>query len=594
MILNIEHPNFIYNFFFALAHISSWLILIWYGYKHKYSIIHWLIIIVTGYIFFTIGSHILAFDVHGIKQLIQEGIWPASEGKSLISGLLLAVPSMLLMKHLLGFENAIFAPYAFSLPFGIAIQRIGCLGAGCCYGKATELPWGINYTFGHQIHYKQWANGQLLDIHNASIPIHPVQIYESIMCLVALIVIIYIYKKGWKQKRLVYVFLFLYSMIRFVTEMMRAPEAHTIGINSYMGLNSVQWIMLFSALAFIYVLSKKERYKADPEKSDQKKKPVTIKDYAWYVLLFLMILIIPILYSGLELLLLGLLFVPLSTLVFWEIFKTITVPQFRVATVSICVIGIFLMSQNSPIIHNESKEDKYHEISLGAYTGMNNMTHYYRGCDGDKHEDFRFEEDYYLAGIGYKYVNKINDDKALTIGVGASYGILNEHVENAGDYSQQDIEYSYQQTIYYLSPYVKYDLKKVGFGLGLLAGDISVFRDSGRPLTAFKRYSVLPQFHFRVGNLNNAWGEFNYGFRFPGVSPANEFELLLGIRGDKGNLVRVGTSAFNAIVIRPEFYINDKIGIEPYVGLFGPMIGSSYTDRAGGLQGGLNLHYRIR
>ena len=125
-----------------------------------------------------------------------------------------------------------------------------------------------------------------------------------------------------------------------------------------------------------------------------------------------------------------------------------------------------------------------------------------------------------------------------------------------------------------------------------MAGDISLFRSSAEYYTAFKRYSVLPQVHLRIGNLQKAWGEINYGFRFPGIAPANEFELLMGIRGGKGNLLRIGTSSYHAIVVRPEFYINNKIGIEPYVGLFGSLFSSSYTDQ-GGLQGGLNLHYRI-
>ena len=525
--------------------------------------------------------------------LIHESIWPASEGKSLISGMLLAVPTMLLIKNLLGFRNAIFTPYAFTIPLGIAIQRIGCLGAGCCYGKTTELPWGISYTFGHKIHCTQWLEGQLRIINDASLPVHPVQIYESLMCLVALGIIIYIYKKGWKRHQLPYVFLLIYSIIRFMTETLRAPAAHTVGLNNYFGLNTVQWILLFSALLFLCALTGKRRNKPVSILNLQANKGLTIKVYTWYFLLFMLILLSPKYYSSLELLLLGLLFIPLSTIVIWELFKTITIPQLRVATVCICVIGIFLMSQNSPVLQGETKPDKYHEISLGGYAGTNNLTHYHRDCDGDKHEDFRFKENYYLMGIGYKYVNIIEDDRALTIGLGASFGELSEQVENSGDYNQQDLNYSYQQNIYIFSPHVKYDLKKVGFGLGLLAGDISVFRDSGRPLTAFKRYRVLPQVHFRVGRLNNAWVEFNYGFRFPGTAPANEYELLLGIRGEHGNLVRVGTSAFNAIVIRPEFFVNEKIGVEPYVGFFGPMISNTYTDRAGGFHGGVNLHYRI-
>ena len=52
----------------------------------------------------------------------------------------------------------IFAP---GLAFGLVIHRLGCLGAGCCYGKplTRELPWGLN-------------------LHEALR--HPTQLYEAI------------------------------------------------------------------------------------------------------------------------------------------------------------------------------------------------------------------------------------------------------------------------------------------------------------------------------------------------------------------------------------------------------------------------------
>src|SRR6185436_16202432 len=33
-----------------------------------------------------------------------------------------------------------------SLAFGHALGRLGCLAAGCCYGKVTALPWAVTFT----------------------------------------------------------------------------------------------------------------------------------------------------------------------------------------------------------------------------------------------------------------------------------------------------------------------------------------------------------------------------------------------------------------------------------------------------------------
>lgn len=550
--------------------------------------IRWLLIIITGYVCFTIGTHLLAFNGDSIGLLLNEGIWPDSKGKSLISGLLLAIPAMFLVKYLLDFKQAIFEPYAFTIPLGIAIQRLGCLAAGCCYGKPTDLPFGISYEVGHWQHYLQWKNGMIADQELVSIAIHPVQIYESILCLLILGLIIFFYRNQWFKNQLVYVSFLLYSIVRFITEFFRAAEAHTIGLKTYFMLNTVQWIMIIAVAFFLYKISR--IYKSDQGSVGQKSsKSVSIKEYIWFILLFSLLLITPDFYSRLELFLLGLLFVPLSALIFWQLFKLITVPQFRLATVSICVLAIFIMGQNSPKAKKKSK-NKYHEVSIGGNVGSNTMTHYYTTCSGNQVLDFEYKEKYVLGGIGYKYVNEVNTDEKITVGVNGSYGNIKEGIDGIDVVNQQ---YSYS-----ISPFITYDMKKIGFGLGVMVGDMYLYRDPGYydtsiPLSILKNYSLLPKFHFRVGNLKKTWGEVNYGFKFPGVSPASEFEILMGVRGENGNLVRIGTSAFHAIVIRPKFYIKGNLGIEPYFGLFGPLINESFTDR-NGIEAGVNLHYRIR
>jgi hypothetical protein len=487
----------------------------------------------------------------------------------------------------LKFNYNVFKPYAFAIPIGIAIQRLGCFIGGCCYGNLTDLPWGITYSHGFNAHFIQWENGIIHATEGVSLAVHPVQLYEAILCFIAFILVIIINKRSWFRGPLIYVSLLFYSVIRFTTEFFRANEAHAIGINEFWGLNTVQWILLFAMLISLYILlhdNKKPR--RNSLLSRERSGPM---EYGWYIILFLLILFTPGFYSPLERLLLGFIFIPLSILIFWEFFKSITIPQFRMASVGLCVIGIFLMSQNSPIVETDSGalKNKYHEIGIGGYAGTNSFTHYTEDCEGNKTGDYQFKEQYSLAGIGYRYVNEITDEKKFTIGIGASYGKMKEHVE--------DINYDYTHDIFILSPYVKYDLKAIGFGIGLLAGDISLYSpyEYSKPFTVFRRYSVLPQTHLRIGNLQTVWGEFNYGFRFPGVAPANEYELLLGIRGEKGNALRIGTSAYTAIVIRPEFYINNKFIIEPFAGLFGPMFSNHYMKRMG-FQGGVNLHYRIQ
>lgn len=51
---------------------------------------------------------------------------------------------------------------------GHAIGRLGCLCAGCCYGKPTGLPWGVTFTHPRSL-------GPL------GVKLHPTQLYEALL-----------------------------------------------------------------------------------------------------------------------------------------------------------------------------------------------------------------------------------------------------------------------------------------------------------------------------------------------------------------------------------------------------------------------------
>ncbi|MDD5657976.1 MAG: prolipoprotein diacylglyceryl transferase [Elusimicrobia bacterium] len=60
--------------------------------------------------------------------------------------------------------------FAVALPLGHAVGRLGCLAAGCCYGRPTSLPWAV--TLG--------GPGSSTPAELWGVPLHPVPLYESI------------------------------------------------------------------------------------------------------------------------------------------------------------------------------------------------------------------------------------------------------------------------------------------------------------------------------------------------------------------------------------------------------------------------------
>ncbi len=151
-------------------------------------------------------------------------------------GLLLAIPVALwyMKKHRLDIWGTtdIFAP---SIAIGHAIGRLGCFSAGCCYGKVSEAPWAVTF-----LHPESLAR--------TGIPLHPVQLYESLGELAIFLILVALRKHRSYKGQLLLIYLFLYSVLRFTVEFFRGDAARGFilpgisvsqGISVIMGLSAI-------------------------------------------------------------------------------------------------------------------------------------------------------------------------------------------------------------------------------------------------------------------------------------------------------------------------------------------------------------------
>ncbi len=115
--------------------------------------------------------------------------------------------------------------FAAAMPLGHAIGRLGCLGAGCCYGRHTDLPWGLPM---------------------AGDPSrHPVQVYEAAANLVIFFVAaraVGRHKPGTVIRAVVAV----YAVVRFLLEFLRDDPRGS-------GLAGLSPSQLFALLALALV-----------------------------------------------------------------------------------------------------------------------------------------------------------------------------------------------------------------------------------------------------------------------------------------------------------------------------------------------------
>jgi phosphatidylglycerol:prolipoprotein diacylglycerol transferase len=117
-----------------------------------------------------------------------------------------------------------FAP---GVAIGQAIGRLGCFAAGCCWGRACYLPWGVRFR-------SDFAAPVPLDR-----PLHPVQLYESAADFLIFAFLYRVYRRSERPGTVIGLYLVLYSTARFIIEFFREHEQALVGPFSL-----TQWIAL--------------------------------------------------------------------------------------------------------------------------------------------------------------------------------------------------------------------------------------------------------------------------------------------------------------------------------------------------------------
>lgn len=117
-----------------------------------------------------------------------------TKGFSLYGGIILAMAAGLAISSFRKIPLLRFADTTIPfVGFGIAIMRIGCFLNGCCFGKETDLPWGVTFPLLSPAHKHQISQNifDSLTVH----PVHPTQMYEFVAALFGSILVFIILRK---------------------------------------------------------------------------------------------------------------------------------------------------------------------------------------------------------------------------------------------------------------------------------------------------------------------------------------------------------------------------------------------------------------
>ena len=118
-----------------------------------------------------------------------------------------------------------------AVPMGLAFGRLGCLSAGCCYGRPVdwgtgiEWPWAITYLNGHMPE-------PLLGV-----PLHPVQAYASLSAIALFLFLGWIRRNPRYDGQALAFLLIGYGLIRSTLELFRLDLARGFVLEQLLGQN---------------------------------------------------------------------------------------------------------------------------------------------------------------------------------------------------------------------------------------------------------------------------------------------------------------------------------------------------------------------
>ncbi len=134
---------------------------------------------------------------------------------------------------------------------GQAIGRLGCLCAGCCFGRPTDVPWAITF---HDSAANSQAGTPL------GTPLHPTQIYESLVTFAIFLVLLRISRNKRFDGQVTISYLLLYAAARFVIEFFRGDSSRGTVLGGLLSTSQFIALVVFLAAATLWpALTKKGR-----------------------------------------------------------------------------------------------------------------------------------------------------------------------------------------------------------------------------------------------------------------------------------------------------------------------------------------------
>lgn len=549
--LNLSNAAFYYSVFFVLAFALSYLIILYQLKKNNKLNSTYLTAVAFVSLAFVIGCKLVPFlNLYLFPPL---GANTITLGQMTLGGIVFGLLALLGVVRYLRLSKDLLYYYVLASLASLALQKFGCLFAGCCYGHSAGII---------QVSYLPGIS------HNA-LPIYQIMGYTATMLL-----LMQLKRHHFKPEVLCYMSLASYSVIQFIVEFDKlAGQTLAFGQLAY-GLKILQWIYVLVFIWAIVGIYFSSKIRLDTRFTGKSNTLMVRAAITFFATIFILLITKDYLYKT-EVFAINIALIPALVYISIRVYQHITIPKYRVASLFLSIILLFLMSQ-TVVDRDSTKTYSYHSLGFGVKTGDAQNTIVFStsspgSCSGTSYRR-TFNHSYILAGVGYSHTKvEINERKKynkVELGVNASFG---KHTESYNDLVSSSTDYP----IFDINPVVKLDSRWIGAAFGAHIGNVSQFLindyldGSSVPKTGLNSTAIIPQVSLRIGPSDIIFIEYNYANKF--ISPLpdipQDITIGTGLGFTNGFNIRLGAtiSSVESGYISSYIPIKNKIVIEPLI-----------------------------
>ena len=577
MIINTAHGGMLFSLTYLAAFLVAAGMMIYEGFRKVYPKSAWLLIFLTGVIFFIIGDKVFTYSSEGWTEVFTRFHFPETHKKTVLGGIIGLFTGLILAKTWLRFNRPVLDSLAVAMPLAMAISRIGCLMEGCCFGTPTNLPWGVHYDAASWAYHVHLSQG-LVQLHDkASLAVHPAQLYQVIGCLI-IAIIVWRTRKQWKSGGSMFLFSVLcYAVLRFFVEFVRAPETDFFAGQFFGGFKIVQWLtaMAFVSGFFVLILLEKKR-----KTSSVVSVVIPLTDFRLFFLATVLCILVFYArkwFTFLELSTILLIQIPVIILLSVKLYHRYSVAGFRwvVPVILLCSFG-FMSQKSNP---GGKKEDDKIIFTDAGFIGM--VGSYYEdvsrihktwvddGCGG--HTATSLEDlgcskrTMYQGGIDISHNKWVGKYYKYAIGARGFLGC------ESGEYTTI---YPHSRTLFGISPYVSFNWHYCGFSTGFILGQmkgkitigpeksIESYNEGDIITKDYHNFYFLPSLSLRFGPSDIIYAEGTFPGLFPSSSPYPLYTAGIGSGLGKTNGTKAAVGYCDGIYAQFIYPIKNKVVLE--------------------------------